>query len=123
MTEESALHGVDDVLAYIDKTLSNVEGQGWVWASREVAELLTDIRAGLRDRPTPTWAEVTISEVLAERDAFRAERDEAREVIRGVKRSRRFWINKSRELRGERNRARSLAVLLEQALNIAEEGM
>lgn len=111
MAEEGALQGVDDVLAYIDKNVSNAEGAKWLWGTDEVLELLADIRAGLTS--APEWSQVVESNLRAQLAA-------AEDTATKLRASRRFWIEKARVLRRERNHARRVAVLLEQALNAVE---
>lgn len=67
------LQGVADVLAYVDKTIDNFDEEnlfGRSWRNDEVREVLTDIREGLADE-MPSWAEVSVTELIAERDRAR----------------------------------------------------
>jgi hypothetical protein len=112
MTE--VLNGPDAVIAWIDETIANVEGLVVSWSNTEFIGMLSQIRAGLAVRPT--WAEVSISEVLAERDELKCELVRARgdvTVQRGIaaQYTERFWTAV-----GERDRARATAVRLEQEL-------
>lgn len=145
MAEErvsAGLHGVDDVLAYIDKTVDNVAGFGdaLMWTNREVLEVLADIREGLVS--PPEWSEVVESnlreqvrtaEELARRCA--AEFDVEHELHLLEESQLRAELMKAKEAAelasllydagiahvvGERDRARATAVRLEQELALAE---
>lgn len=100
--KDAGLHGVDDVLAYIDKTLSNVEGQGWMFASREVSEMLGDIRNGLTS--SPEWSQVVESNLRAE----------MADTVRLKVAAAALYEAALRHVEAERDRARALAVRLEQ---------
>jgi hypothetical protein len=68
------LKGITDVVAYIDKTIDNLDPErvhALVWRNDEVMEMLGEIRAGVLAQDV-TWAEVTISEAIAERDRARS---------------------------------------------------
>lgn len=67
------LQGVADVLAFVDKTIDNFDEEnlfGRSWRNDEVREVLTEIREGLAD-DEPSWAEVSVSELIGERDRAR----------------------------------------------------
>lgn len=69
----SGLQGVDDVLTFLDKRIDALSGEPVLdrtYLNWDVISLLTEIRDGLKDE-RPTWAEVTISEVIDERDRAR----------------------------------------------------
>lgn len=112
------LKGIGDVVAYIDKAVDNVDPEhiyDMAWRNDEVIAMLADIRAGLLAQDV-TWAEVTISELIAERD-------ELREVVAGADHTAAKYWKRMVVVRGERNRARDLAARLETELAVAEAAL
>lgn len=119
MTAE--LNGPSEVLAFIAKTVDNIDPERTdvpTWRNSEVLEMLEDIAAGLQ--ADPEWAEVTISEVLAERDALRkalADHEITDAIVAEI------FTAGLRQVEGERDAARSIAVRLEQDLAEAARRM
>lgn len=52
---------IDEALAYLDKTVDNVEGLSISWRNDEVIALLVDLRALLTTGALPTTVEVDIT--------------------------------------------------------------
>lgn len=121
MAEKSALHGVDAALAYIDESIASLAEdttENETWRTDEVVEILNDIRARLVDRPE--WSQVVESNLrheLAERVKDIAHMDVVLENMRG---SRDSWRAQVLSLTSERDHARTVSVLLHQALDLTE---
>ncbi|WP_157509476.1 hypothetical protein [Glaciibacter superstes] len=76
-----------DVVGYIAKSIDNFDTEqlnALHWRNGEVLEVLQEILAGLAAEPAPTWAEVTISEVMAERDELRRDVERGRTVVKNA---------------------------------------
>jgi hypothetical protein len=109
----AGLKGTADVLAYMDKAIDNIDPEqlyAGSWRNDEVILMLNDIRSGILAQDV-TWAEVTISELIAERD-------ELREVVAGADHATAKYWRQMAVARTERDRARDLAVRLEAELAV-----
>lgn len=89
-----------DALAYIDKAVDNVEGLDVAWTNGEVMEMLGELRG-------------MVADAVAELDGERAA-----EQFMAV-----LYTSALRHVEGERDRARAVAVRLEQDVALAATGI
>lgn len=103
-----------DALAYIEKTRDNAETVMGVWSPGDVLEFLETMRLVLLADPDHV---VTLQQELAEARAD-LEGEKAAELFMTI-----LYTSAIRHVEGERDRARALAVRLEQDLALFEVGI